>query len=553
MLEVSNIALPLDAGLPEGGPSVRAALARVLGLDVLDIQGFNLLKRSVDARKKHDVHFVCTYAVQVDHAVQERVLERGVKPPVNVKLHVPYAGYRAPEPERALPERPVVVGFGPAGLFCAWVLAQAGTNPIVLERGRDVDARTADVEAFSKGGPLDANSNVQFGEGGAGTFSDGKLTSGIKNPRCADVLHAFVDFGAPAEILWQAKPHIGTDRLAGTVRAMRERIIELGGEVRFNTRLDGLDLVDDRVRAVRCTDVRSGDSEVIPASDVVLACGHSARDTFAMLKDAGFAMERKSFAAGVRIEHLQRDINRAQYGSAATHPALGAADYKLAVHLPAGRGVYTFCMCPGGEVVCAASEDGGVCVNGMSRFARDGRNANAAVLVGIDPEDLPGDDVLAGVELQRQMEQAAYAAAGGTYAAPAQTVGDYLANRSSSGPARGKHAVQPTYARGVVWCDLRRVLPGFIGDALADALPLLDRRLKGFANPAAVLTGVEARSSSPVRIVRDRTTCMADAPDGTAGCGLYPCGEGAGYAGGIMSAAVDGIRVAECLIGRYQR
>lgn len=662
MLEISNLRLPLDAGLPRGEDCVRKALARACGVAHADVGALRLLKRSVDARKKSDVHFVATYAFELrgGQAAEEGVLARGVKAPLHAKRHEPAHAYRPPALSRLLPKRPVVVGTGPAGLFCAWALAQAGARPIVLERGACVEERMVDVEAFNAGGPLDPESNIQFGEGGAGTFSDGKLTTNIKNPRCKDVLHIFAQAGAPEEILWQAKPHIGTDMLVDVVRVLRRQIIDAGGEVRFGTRLDGVRFEGGRVAGVtvscsnapgasgaECAPVaqgvqvgtcdaggdvssepiagegRTGSSArvryEIETDDVVLACGHSARDTFAMVRDAGLLMERKPFSVGVRIEHPQVLINEAQYGAAAAHPALGAADYKLAVHLPGGRGVYTFCMCPGGEVVAAASEEGGVCVNGMSRFARDGENANSAVLVGVDESDLPGDDVLAGVELQRTMESAAYAAAGSTYAAPAQRVGDFLtcgagakvgldekalaaqaakdacrqaagdsceADRHEGGcggsrasqpsDACADDAPRPTYARGVVWCDLHEVLPAFVAESLAEALPLLDRRLHGFAHPNAVMTGVETRSSSPVRIVRDKQTLQAffaqgaecsgdacgadgarDAGDvrhaGKSCAGLYPCGEGAGYAGGIMSAAVDGLRVAEALLERAGR
>ena len=413
-----------------------------------------------------------------------------------------------------------------------------------------MDARLESVARFNGGGPLDPDSNIQFGEGGAGTFSDGKLTTNIKNPRCKDVLHIFAEAGAPEEILWQAKPHIGTDLLVDVVRRMREEIVAMGGEVRFGARFESPCFADGSLESISVVDVKTGRAECVRARHLVLACGHSARDTFQAVHDAGLFMERKPFSVGVRIEHPQKLIDRSQYGKAASHPALGAADYKLAVHLESGRGVYTFCMCPGGEVVCAASEEGGVCVNGMSRFAREGRNANAAVLVGVEDRDLPGDSVLAGVELQRMMERAAYEAAGSTYAAPAQYVGDFLAHRASDGPV--DEGVDPTYARGVAWCDLRQVLPEFVSRSIEGALPLLDRRLRGFASKTAVMTGVETRSSSPVRIVRRKDTMQAVFHEGIdssqGGTGVYPCGEGAGYAGGIMSAAVDGLRVAEALI-----
>lgn len=550
MLEISNLRLPLDAGLSHGEDLVRRRIAKAIGCDPLRIADMRLLKRSVDARKKNDVHFVATYAFSLTGADELDVVRRGCRPPAHLKLHEPYAGYRPRRLQRRPATRPVVVGTGPAGLFAAWALAKAGACPLVVERGECVDARLESVARFNGGGPLDPDSNIQFGEGGAGTFSDGKLTTNIKNPRCKDVLHIFAEAGAPEEILWQAKPHIGTDLLVDVVRRMREGIVAMGGEVRFGARFESPCFADGSLESISVVDVKTERAECVRARHLVLACGHSARDTFQAVYDAGLFMERKPFSVGVRIEHPQKLIDRSQYGKAASHPALGAADYKLAVHLESGRGVYTFCMCPGGEVVCAASEEDGVCVNGMSRFAREGRNANAAVLVGVEDRDLPGDSVLAGVELQRMMERAAYEAAGSTYAAPAQYVGDFLAHRASDGPV--DEGVDPTYARGVAWCDLRQVLPEFVSRSIEEALPLLDRRLRGFASKTAVMTGVETRSSSPVRIVRQKDTMQAVFHEGVdssqGGSGVYPCGEGAGYAGGIMSAAVDGLRVAEALI-----
>lgn len=635
-IEVSNVALPLDAGLespasevnrptpvplstetnhpapatPAASPAPaegshaeslsRTAIASALGVAPEDVASFSLVKRSVDARKKSNVHFNATYAVHLAQGVAYDVLSpaRGV----NVRAYDPPAPLAIPD-LRSLAissdGRIVVAGTGPAGLFCALYLAEAGLRPLVVERGAAVDERTAAIESFNAGGPLDAAANVQFGEGGAGTFSDGKLTTGTKSPHIRHVLEAFVQAGAPDEILWQAKPHIGTDKLPAVVKSVRERIISAGGEVRFLTRLVDIELAGGAVRSVVLEDSRTGAREAVEASRVIVACGHSARDIFELARDRGFALERKPFSMGVRIEHPQTLINRAQYGAAAKHTALGAADYKMAVRVPARvngtrtdvasenatRGVYTFCMCPGGEVVAAASEEGGVVVNGMSRFARDGENSNSALLADVRPDDLPGDDVMEGVRLQREVERAAFELAcrngGVPYAAPAQTVGDFLSSAtSSSGQAEGgqpggtvaaaskarrrtvapephsRLVVRPSYPRGIVWCDLRKCLPKFICDALAQGLPLLDAKLHGFADPGAVLTGPETRSSSPIRMVRGQNfqaRLASDLPDSDEepATRVYPCGEGAGYAGGIMSAAVDGLRVAEAIAAEF--
>ena len=595
MIEVSNVRLPLDAGLPGGERIAKSALANALGVKVGDIVEFSLLKRSVDARKKNDVGFVATYAVALSPDEEVAILAGAgkVSKRVAVKEHVPYVPLDIPRMTlKPGEQRPVVVGTGPAGLFAALYLARAGLRPLVLERGGDVDERTQAIEAFNGGKNLDVATNVQFGEGGAGTFSDGKLTTGTKSPLARDVLHWFVDAGAPAEILWQAKPHIGTDNLVKIVRSMREQIQQAGGEVVFHAKLDDIALNEAgklQEITVRVSeeslrespglggcDLAEGKSQGkpgertvrVPCTALILACGHSARDTFRMLQRAGLVMEPKAFSVGVRIEHLQADIDRAQYGKAAGHPALGPADYKLVAHLPGGRSVYTFCMCPGGEVVAAASEEYGVVVNGMSRFARDGENANAALLVGVVPNDFKSNDPLAGTVFQRRIEQAAFGEAhelgGDPWQAPAQTVGDFL-DDTAGNPSK---TVTPSYARGVVWCDLREILPEFVTDSLAEAFPLLDRKLKGFANPDAVMTGVETRSSSPVRILRGDETLQAwrkkpgkrvrqrdidrghgvpEAQAAAVPCGIYPAGEGPGYAGGIMSAAVDGLQVAQKL------
>ena len=525
MIELSNISLPLDT----------------------DFSELHVLRLSVDARHKGDVHFVATLGVDAPEGMDEEAcVDELLAERKQAKVHEPYEPLDIPDLHSTgagMPStRPIVVGSGPAGLFCALYLARAGLRPLVLERGPRMDERIAAVEAFDAGGQLNPAANIQFGEGGAGTFSDGKLTTNIKNPLTRHVLRWFVEAGAPEDIEVLAKPHIGTDILRDVVTALRERICELGGEVRFDACLEEIQVRDGALCGILVRDERDGSRAFVPAERVVLACGHSARDTFQMLADVGVAMEQKEFSVGVRIEHRQEDIDRAQYGSFAGHPALPPADYKLAEHLDSGRSVYTFCMCPGGEVVCAASEEGAVVVNGMSRRARDGANANSALLVNVGPEDFETDDPLAGVAFQRRWEQAAYECAvragGEPYQAPAQRVGSFLGSAEAHEDARASEGPEPSYARGVVWADLHECLPEFASAALEEALPIFDRKLHGFADPRAVLTGVETRSSSPVRILRNEY-CESSV------AGLYPCGEGAGYAGGIMSAAVDGLRVAK--------
>ena len=519
MIRISSLRADLNY---ESRP-LQQLVARALKVSADSVRSVRIVKKSVDARDKGDVHFVLTLDADISPA------------PRHLPRNCQFVSPEAPQPAlspRKLAHRPLVVGMGPAGLFCALTLAELCLNPIVIERGRDVDTRTQDVQRYWNGGPLDVRSNVQYGEGGAGTFSDGKLTTGIKDKRIHKVLETFVRFGAPEEILYRAKPHVGTDLLKGVVKGMREEIIRLGGEVHFETRLVGIRTQDDHVTGAV---VAALDGErLIETDDIVLAIGHSARDTFRTLHAMGVPMEPKAFSIGARIEHKQSMIDRSQYGPSAGHPALGAADYKVNVTLPSGRGVYTFCMCPGGQVVAAASADGTVVTNGMSLHARDGENANAALLVGITPDDFDGDDVLAGVAFQEKWERAAYIAGGSNAFAPAQKVGDLIADRPSAKPGK----VRPSYRPGVTWTTLRECLPAFAYESLREAIPLLDRRIKGFADPDAVLTGVETRSSSPVRILRD-------AAGQSALRGLYPTGEGAGYAGGITSAAVDGIRAAE--------
>lgn len=546
MIEVRNLELPLSAGEAGGERVIAAAVARRLNVDVAEIREVLLRKRSVDARKKSNVHFVATVwvslavrgAVATNESTERSVIARLGDPGVSLAQEpLPLSLPRLAVPPNV---RPIVVGTGPAGLFAALALARAGAQPLVLERGRPVAERVRSWDAFVETGALDPESNIQFGEGGAGTFSDGKLTTNTKDARCRLVLETLAAAGAPEEILWQAKPHVGTDRLRGAVRSIRREIESLGGEVRFRTRL--VDVVIDQVSLTVKGVVTDGSRgrEELAAESVILATGHSARDTFEMAHARGAHLIQKPFSIGVRIEHAQAMVDRAQYGSAASHPALGAAEYKLSCHLASGRSVYTFCMCPGGEVIASPSERGGVVTNGMSYFARDGVNANAALLVNVGPADFGDPHPLAGVEYQRRWERAAYELAGSTYRAPAQLVGDFLSGQPSSAPV----SVQPTYSLGVEYGDLSGCLPDFAIASLTEAIPLFDQRMRGFGARDAVLTGVETRSSSPVRILRgeDMQSNLR---------GLYPCGEGAGYAGGIMSAAVDGIKCAEALLARY--
>ncbi len=526
MIRVSNIKISLDSA--EEAP-LTAALKK-LRANRNQVKDWRVSKKSVDARDKGDIHFV----VSVDVSLRgEDAILHAAKPGTAVPvtplqtipvIHGEYKGLR-----------PVVAGFGPGGMFAALTLARAGMRPLVLERGERVDQREKTAARFAESGDLNPESNIQFGEGGAGAFSDGKLTTGIKDKHCQTVLKELYDHGAPEEILYLARPHIGTDRLPQVVAAVREEIIALGGEVRFNAKMTGVRTRAGQIEAVEYTD-ETGKHEII-ADALIVAIGHSAAETQQMLFQAGVNMIQKPFSVGARIEHPQSLINKSQYGRFAAHPALGAAEYHLSAKLPDGRGAYTFCMCPGGTVVPAASRLGGVCVNGMSRFARDGENANAALLVDVHTEDFGDDHPLAGYALQRAWEERAFRAGGGNYFAPVQLAGDLLTGRATK--VLGN--VKPTYRPGVTCSDFRNILPAFAYQGLQGAIRAFDRQLKGFALPDAVLTAVESRSSCPVRLLRDSRY------ESNIG-GLYPCGEGAGYAGGIMSAAVDGIRVAEAIM-----
>ena len=521
MIRLRDISLPPE----HNAHQLQFEAAQMLRISNSKVKQLRIVRRSVDARKKPNVRIIYTIDVAVDGNEKKILKASGCK-----RASVaPISYYKPPKTGVQMEKRPVVVGFGPAGMFAALILAMAGQKPLVLERGEDAVSRHAKVQRFFETGELDVKSNVQFGEGGAGTFSDGKLNTGVNNPRIGWILEQFVKAGAREDILYDAKPHVGTDVLLEVVQNIRKLILSLGGEVRFNTQVTGLMLDGDKI-----VGLKTADGEEISCDVAVLAIGHSARDTFEMLDATGIPMEPKPFAMGVRIVHKQTTIDESQYG--AHHPVLPPADYKLVQHLD-NETVYTFCMCPGGYVVAAASEEGRVVTNGMSYADRDGENANAALLVTLNPADFPYEGTLGGMKWQREIEEAAYNISG-SYRAPAQLVGDFLRKQPSTGPGE----ISPTYRPGVHWCDLHDVLPEKITGALAEALPQLDGKLKGFAGSDAVMTAPETRSSSPVRILRDESRQSKIV-------GLYPTGEGAGYAGGIMSAAIDGIMTAEAILG----
>src|SRR5574343_528215 len=530
MLRITELKLPLD----HAADVLRPAICQRLGIADADLIDFSLFRRGYDARKKSAISLIytvdCTLRDEAE-VCKRRAGDRNVSATPDMAYKV------VAQAPADLHERPIVIGMGPCGFMAALLLAQMGFRPIVLERGKIVRERTKDTWGLWRKNTLNPESNVQFGEGGAGTFSDGKLYSQIKDPNFygRKVLEEFVKAGAPEEILYVSKPHIGTFRLVKMVENMRATITGLGGEIRFGSKVERILIEDHQVRGV---ELASG--ETIAAEHVVLAIGHSARDTFQMLHEAGVYIEAKPFSIGFRVEHPQTLIDRARFGPNAGNEILGAADYKLVHHCKNGRAAYSFCMCPGGQVVAATSEPGRVVTNGMSQYSRAERNANAALVVDVKPEDFPGDyrsNPLAGIDFPRQWESAAFVAGGSNYNAPAQKVGDFLAGR----PSTAQGSVEPSYQPGVHWTDLAQCVPPYVIEALREALPAFDKQIRGFAMADAVLTGVETRTSSPIRIKRGPDFQSINTR------GLYPAGEGAGYAGGILSAGVDGIKVAEAL------
>lgn len=526
-------------------------IIKKLNVKGLGISEYKLIKESVDARNKAEIKLV--YSVDFLPFLPGRNAEDAeaflLDKCKGVKLErTPDMSYHAVPPgEEALKHRPIIAGFGPCGMFAGLILSELGYAPLIIERGKPIAERILDVDRFWEQGVLDPESNVQFGEGGAGLFSDGKLTTQIKDPRVRKVLEEFVEAGGDPELLYKQKPHIGTDVLRRIVLNIRKKIIRNGGEILFQSRLSGLTLTEDAGNR-RLQGVVVNGEKKIDAEALVLAVGHSARDTFRTLNDSGVAMAQKPFSIGVRIEHPQPMVNEAQYGTAWETCGLGAADYKLSHHCENGRGVYTFCMCPGGYVVGAASQEGGVVTNGMSYHDRGSALANSALLVDVRTEDFPDETPLAGVEFQEKYERLAFTAGGSNYHAPAQRLKDFMENarlENTQSPGDGKPLVEPTYRPGITWTDLSECLPGFAVEAMREAIPALGRKLQGFDLGEAVMTGVETRSSSPVRITRNQNLMSSVE-------GLYPAGEGAGYAGGIMSAAVDGIRIAEEIIKKYK-
>lgn len=528
MLRVSNIKLGIDKDIS----LLKDIVLKKLRIKEKNLVKYSIYKESIDARKKGKMEFV--YSVDVEVKDENKILSSKIKDVTKIN-EIRYVNVTMGD--KKLKNNPLIIGSGPAGLFAGLILAQMGYEPIILERGLDVDNRTKDISDFWTTRKFKNNSNVQFGEGGAGTFSDGKLTTRIKDIRCRKVLEELVQFGGPDEILYSHKPHVGTDILKNVVKNIRNEIINLGGQVRFNSKVTDVVVSNDSIQSVIINDTENIDTDT-----VILAVGHSARDTYEMLYSRGVKITQKPFAIGARVEHPQDLINKAQYKEFYNHPRLGAADYRLIEHVSNGRTAYTFCMCPGGSVIASASNDFEIVTNGMSEHARDKVNANSAFLVNITPEDFKSDNPLAGVHFQQEYEKLAFELGGKNYNAPVQLVGDFINNKTSTNLG----SVEPSYRPGYTLTNLSECLPSFVTETMREAFISLDKKLNGFAMYDAVLTGVETRSSSPIRIVRDEDTLESISVKN-----LYPCGEGAGYAGGIVTAAVDGIKCAEKIIQKY--
>lgn len=516
MIRINNIKIRKDISKEE-------LLETVLiknKIDKKDILEWHISKKSIDARKKDDVHY--TYTIDLELKNEEKYK----KFPKVKEFKMPNISIRKTNKKNV-----VIIGAGPSGLFCALTLIQNGITPIIIEQGNCVEKRKLDIDTFSKTGNLNPLSNVQFGEGGAGTFSDGKLTTGINSPFCRKVLLEFVNFGAPEQILYLSKPHIGTDNLVTIIKNIRQYIISKGGTFLFNTKAIDFTITNNKIDSILCS-IKNSEIIQIPTTHTILAIGHSSRDTFEKLYEKGIKMEPKNFSVGVRIEHLKEDINRSQYGNV-TKLNLPPAEYKLSYHSPSGRSCYTFCMCPGGVVMASSSEKNTIVTNGMSYFLRDGKNANSAILVNVVPDDFRGSSPLMGINFQKSLEEKAFILGGSNYFAPIQRVEDFINNKKSTHIGN----ITPSYMPGVTLSNLQEILPDFVSSTLIEGIKYFDTKLKGFANPDSILTGVETRSSSPVKIIRNENLVSNIA-------GIYPCGEGAGYAGGIMSAAVDGIKCA---------
>lgn len=532
MIRITNIKLNLDDAVTKSSElaNLKKLVFSKYKIKPNNFVSLHIFKRATDARRKNNVHFVYTIDVKVKN--ETSILARQMK---NVTQSPDLTYQQVAQGEEVLQHRPVVVGFGPSGIFAALLLSRRGYKPIVLERGYDVDKRTKTWKDFINNRVFEENASIQYGEGGAGTFSDGKLTTSASNLRCRFVLEEFIKAGAQEEILYMNKPHIGTDILKRVIKNIRQEIIANGGEVRFESKVTNIEVEDNQIQAVIVND-----EERIPTNVCLLGIGHSARDTFEVLLDNGLNMSQKPFSVGVRIEHSQELINKAQYGEFHNHKALGAAEYKLSYHSKSGRSAYTFCMCPGGFVVNAASEENAVVTNGMSYSKRDGKNANAALLVNVTPNDYPSEHPLAGITYQKEFEKLAYKLAGSNYNNPLQLVGDFLQDNQSTNVG----SVTPTIMPGYSFVKMQDIYPTYITQTMKEAIHYFDKRIKGFASEDAVLTGPETRSSSPVKIHRDETYQ-------TNILGIYPMGEGPGYAGGIMTASVDGLKTAEEVIKKY--